>query len=440
MKKFFIFWCIFLSFIGITYSASLDDLYTKKTYGPFLESWVTLWKDGKEFSIGATNSWINQYEIYKNGKLITGYLSTFGATYSPDWKHFAFIAKKKNNNFVIINDGKESKEHVSAPNNLIYSTSGKHLAYIIQTSTGNTLIQDNVEVQHNSMISDPVYSPDENSIAYTVSDDYASFYLIKDKEIINKYYQTFSPIYSPKNSSFIFIAQKNNGKYVLVQNGIEGKEYEHIGNSIFSPDGKHTAYSALKSWNCLVIQDGIEGKEYIPLNKNDWSCISDLTFSLDSQYLSYNVNTNKGSIIINNTNEISKYDWAFFVSYLWNSWSKIVYVATKKGKNIFDYTSKIIKDWLEFPICNGGDILSPYPLVNKNIQSILFSIPSKIKWKCVISMDWKLSSRDSYDDIKLSWWVWTINKDVFSFVSKKDNKYYINIWTRKQKLPLKIKK
>lgn len=58
----------------------------------------------------------------------------------------------------------------------------------------------------------------------------------------------------------------------------------------------------------MVVRDGTEGKEYNPLYNADHDCISDLTYSPDSQHLSYNIRTDKGSIVINDSTEISKYN------------------------------------------------------------------------------------------------------------------------------------
>lgn len=70
-----------------------------------------------------------KYTIIKNGSPILGYLSAQDPVYSPDGKHFAFVAQKYNQKYVVIRDSVESKEYDLPPDGLVFSPDSIHFAY-----------------------------------------------------------------------------------------------------------------------------------------------------------------------------------------------------------------------------------------------------------------------------------------------------------------------
>jgi hypothetical protein len=75
-------------------------------------------------------------------------------------------------------------------------------------------------------------------------------------------YDTISgPVYSADGAHLGFQALRQ-GKWILVVDGKEGTEYAKVSSLVFSPDGKAFAYPACKETNWLVVAGDQEGQGY----------------------------------------------------------------------------------------------------------------------------------------------------------------------------------
>jgi Tol biopolymer transport system component len=115
------------------------------------------------------------------------------------------------------------------------------------------------------------FSPDSQRLAYIVSQPYQgskAFVIVDGVEGKPSQYIDSDVIFSPDSKRMAYVAGRtklfafSGFDYWTVVDGKAGKKYDFIGPPVFSPDGKHVAYSAYKYDKWLVVLDGVEGKSY----------------------------------------------------------------------------------------------------------------------------------------------------------------------------------
>ena len=171
---------------------------------------------------------------------------------SRDFTRWACVVKRNGKESVML-DGVEGKAYDAIPyhQQLEFSPDGKHFAYVAKLNDKMTVVADGKEGKFYADVEDlfhPRYSPDSQHLAY----------------IVNMQPITFLP-----------------ERMAMVVDGKEGKSYELVEGILFSPDSKHLAYNADKSWNrgTSVVVDGKESPPY--------GQVSDTRFSADGNRVGF---------------------------------------------------------------------------------------------------------------------------------------------------------
>ena len=158
--------------------------------------------------------------------------------FSPDGKHFAFVASKgmpQKQEVVVVEDGKEiSSQGLDVTASLQFSKQGDHLLYVVRAG----------------------------GYAWVVVDGVPGF----------KYVTLYSPQFSDDGRHLVYVAQRKPptniaaAKITCVVDGKEGAPYDMVGLStsglgvLVSPDGSHVAYPAhlgnLSAGTTVVVIDG----------------------------------------------------------------------------------------------------------------------------------------------------------------------------------------
>ena len=151
----------------------------------------------------------------------------YGFIFSPNGKHFAYVTKR-NNKWLIVLDGKEMKEYddVSYPT---FSPDSKHFTYIATKGRGEKyfVVLDGKEIKEYDSVADisfPIFSPDSKHFAYCVD------------EVIEKPGRK-------EFKEFVVLDGKEIGSYdkVLVSNN----KLSDCPPFLFAPDSKYFYYYAL---------------------------------------------------------------------------------------------------------------------------------------------------------------------------------------------------
>lgn len=427
MKKISVFCLLFFLSVSGSFATTLDSKFVKKRLGPYVgtvESFV-YWNNFNSFAF-VINKGKGKYTIIKNGSPILGYLSAQDPVYSPDGKHFAFVAQKYNQKYVVIRDSVESKEYDLPPDGLVFSPDSIHFAYSFWKWEWLAAMIDEVETQSFGGISGTVsFSSDGKSYAIGAIGDNGVSYIIQDGKVINRgqYRELRNPVYSSTWSRFAYTALKSDGKYVLIENNIESNEYDEIFvPSLFSPDGKKLSFIAAKSGKWMVVTDRKEGKQYDSSTENFYTSINQLVYYPDSKETMYIAYQWWKSILVKNNVEITKYVSLNSPRYLSDDGTSFMFIAEKsKG------TWVVVKDNTEIPTYLGSSLLTS--LYDHAVISIAHS---SRPWKYVVA-EGSLKSSQSYDKIDLLSSAWSKNSMSFAFLSTLGNKNYINIWTKKVK-------
>jgi Tol biopolymer transport system component len=186
--------------------------------------------DGKEYGPYDRFPQFNQGFSSNNRPVVFQMTPRWPIVFSPDSKHFAFIAQK-GNQVVVVEDGKEisTQAQVDTTSSLLFSRQGDHLVFVARDSAG---------------------------AAWVVLDGVAG----------SKYKSVQLPQFSDDGHHLEYVACKTLGKFVVVVDGKEGSEFEGVGAGntgagiLVSPDGAHVAYMAYKqgasNGGILAIIDG----------------------------------------------------------------------------------------------------------------------------------------------------------------------------------------
>ncbi len=224
--------------------------------------------DGKRFAYAAyrENKWVVVVDGVESKEYDT---IRAGPLFSPDGR-MTFTAARgdkrlavlgvESKEFVVV-DGIESKEYDAIRAGSLSSTDGR---MTFAAARGDKMFMVLDDVEHDAIRVGPLSSPPDLWVAYA-----AEKILILDgaaEEYAQKYGRR-SLVLSPDGKRLAYI-DKRGGKELTVVNSAKGKEYNGIADGgiafppVFSPDGKRFAYAAYRENKWVVVVDGIETKAY----------------------------------------------------------------------------------------------------------------------------------------------------------------------------------
>ncbi len=187
--------------------------------------------DGKEYGPYDRFSRFSQGTSSNNRPLEFQPTPRWPIVFSPDSKHFAFIADKGNAT-IAVEDGKE----ISVPGNvviesgLLFSKQGDHLVFVTRDTAG----------RWSAVVMDGIAGP--------------------------RYETIYWPRFSDDGHHLVYVAMKTPLKYTVVEDGKEGPLFDSIANNdhtgkgiLISSDGAHLAYFANRTAgpdHSFVVIDG----------------------------------------------------------------------------------------------------------------------------------------------------------------------------------------
>jgi len=224
------------------------------------------------------------------GKLLPD-ADIYSLTVDASFKHVAYVVKRGSAELAVV-DGVEGREYdqVAEKNEMYFSPDGSRLAYVAKRGENSLVVVDGVEGKEYSFIYDlfnPIWSPDSRHIAYIASTgtNDRSFAVLDGHEQA-KYELVEGLIFSPDGKKFAYSADRSwNRGTCLVVNGVEGRRYSGIDGAIFSPDSSRVAFAAFR-WHpdrSLAVIDGKDGQEY----EGSVSSVGQIVFSPDSKHTAY---------------------------------------------------------------------------------------------------------------------------------------------------------
>lgn len=181
--------------------------------------------------------------------------------YSPDSKHFAYIAGKPGKQYVYMDGEKKSEEYLTIKY-IKFSPDSKHFLYVpIQSDGKFVVIMDERKHASYEYIAEPVFSSNSKILSYVAVEEKGSK---KQRMVINgkeekEYEKIGIPFFSPDGNHYAYAAMKDD-EWCIVYDGKEQNFYERVGIGNFDESSKHIAYTAFKNGKWFVVVDGHEGR------------------------------------------------------------------------------------------------------------------------------------------------------------------------------------
>jgi len=260
-----------------------------------------------------------------------------GPIFSPNGRKVAYVAKKENKNFVVVN-GKEGRAYDEIVGNPVFSNDSQKLAYIakkdciesvmeyegkkypIKTGCKKVVIVNEEEGKAYDDITSFIFSPDSQKLVYEAVKERNFLMVVNGKEEDGHY-----PIFSPDSQKTAFIVSEGNKRFVVV-NGKKGKAYDLIHDITFSPDSQEIAYVAEKEDKYLIVRNDEEGKLYHVI-------LGPPVFSPDGKKIAYVAREEKAMkfFMVVNEKEDTRHDDVGAPVFSPNS-QKLAYRAKKVGR------------------------------------------------------------------------------------------------------------
>lgn len=211
--------------------------------------------------------------VVLDGKELPAYddVSADSLRFSPDSQRLAYTAVRlspakdeKGKDGVIarvfyVVDGKELHNYEQLlVGSLIFSPDSKHFAYIAVKEGRFTVVRDGVEGLDYQDVRLMQYSPDSTTLAYLGLRDGKCFAVVNGQESA-KYSTCVNLVISPDSKHIACVAERNNEVF-MVLDGVEGEHYDGIvaDTAVFSADGKHLGYEARDAKRSFIVVDGLQ--------------------------------------------------------------------------------------------------------------------------------------------------------------------------------------
>ena len=259
-----------------------------------------------------------EHWVVVDGKREVGYNTISQMVFSPDGKHLAYSARTWTSGrsafsmvagnvpqWKVVLDGVEGPAYpeglVPIPMNPFFTPDGR-LVYSAWRDKRRFFVIDGKEVGAGwSWALNPSFNPDWKRLAFVgcqqANKDCSAIVDGKPGPVYDEIYRNFV-FFSPDGKHFWYGGKKN-GKWTAVVDGNQGPFYDQIYNqycqtsaqvsilpfqpwglekqcwipsySFFSPDGKHTWYTAKKGDHWVAVEDGQEGSEFADISANAFS-------------------------------------------------------------------------------------------------------------------------------------------------------------------------
>jgi WD40 repeat protein len=188
-------------------------------------------------------------------------MGLFGdAAFSPDSKHFAYVALSEDKQFVVF-DGAEQKPYDGIQlSSFVFSPDSKRFAYTARAAGKEFIVLDGVEQKPYDEAHHLRFSPDSARFAYIAKSGGKSM-IVVDGEEQEWYDIARAPRFSPDSKRCAYSAQAGDEGFIVV-NGVKQKSYQSAAGIDFSPDSKRIAHMAKLDGQAFMVVDGVEHERY----------------------------------------------------------------------------------------------------------------------------------------------------------------------------------
>ncbi len=213
---------------------------------------------------------------------------------SKDETHIAFNGSLTNGNQVVVIDGKKSKEYTSIAS-LTQNEISNKLVFVGHRLATYFVVNDLVEDRPYDMIfGDPVISPDGQHVAYIGRKSIGRVLVVDGKE---KYitggpassYVVHKPKFSPDSQNVAFVVEKTPGELIATYDiklgkAHEGKLYDRVTDPVYGITGSY-AYKAEVGKQDFAVVNDVEGTRFDVYEHVAWEPV----FSPDGKHIAYSV-------------------------------------------------------------------------------------------------------------------------------------------------------
>lgn len=203
--------------------------------------------------------------------------------FSPDGKSFAFRGKRGGKEYVVLN-GKPLAAYDEV-GDLAFIRPHHRLVYWAKTGKRWMLIQNGAHILATEELGKPYrffFHAEGQLLGYTLFVDHALRFLKIGGRSYgpSEYYGADSPQFSTDGKHFLCL-QKNGREYSVVYDGREFGPFEKVESIALSADGTRWAYAARKDGKCLLFVDGTQIGTYdavwsfgFSADGKRWACIA----------------------------------------------------------------------------------------------------------------------------------------------------------------------
>ena len=275
-----------------------------------------------------------------------------GIRLSPDGQRFAFVARDLNANAFVVLDGNEGKKYddIEIYNlDLYFSPDSQHLAYLAKKGDDWFVVLDGEKgFPFRESYPDLVFSPDSQHFAYHAKIGEQVVIILDGQILDNKFEASYNPVFSPDSQRLAYIASLNEERFFVVD-GTEDPAYEgFIHGLTFSPNSQRYAYRIETDDKYVMVIDGViqEGHNVrsSPVFSPNSQHIAYMTFDGDSYYLVLDGKEIEDYDSISNINFSPDSNHILFIAQDDDTWIEYIVLDGIGGKKYDDIISPIIFD------------------------------------------------------------------------------------------------
>ncbi len=234
------------------------------------------------YSFNKDNKWF----MVVDGKLDNpiGYDRLSAGNFYSGSNDYAYWVKTGGNYFMVIS-GKLSSiacQEIFGP---YFSPSGQRLAYVCKSQAGETAVMDERMGSAYRRVENFSFNSEGNHFAYKVQGDGGELVVFDGRENTLYNHILWGPLFSPDGKHTAYGAVKGDGQYVLVYDGKQELNMPGPATSyLFSSDSSRFGYIARLDRRYVAVVNGEVSQPYVGL--------VDLTFSPDGKHYAYAASEN----------------------------------------------------------------------------------------------------------------------------------------------------
>lgn len=263
----------------VTLTSRCETLPQTQVYGSLLANSIQASPDAAHVLYTVSNQ--DRVAVTLNGVGGQPYAQIVGPVFSPDSKRHAYLARRDNLWWLVVND--QARIGFPPHDVPVFSPDSMRSAYWARDGNRRFLVIDDVDHPRFDHVDTTSlrFSPDSSRVAYVAQHGGAWFVVTDGQKGPDFDRIVHGPVFSDDSSRLVYVAVEAQRQRVVVNGGV-GQVYDEIATRpVCSPDGVHLAYWAKPSsddrW--VMVLDGRQDA------KSQADAPGDLIFSPDSKRL-----------------------------------------------------------------------------------------------------------------------------------------------------------